>query len=187
MHKEIPHIINILKSGGVILYPTDTIWGIGCDAKNPDAIEKVKQIKHRAEDKSLLILCEDMDSVRNYVESFPEIAVLIEKESKKPVTIIYPNIKNIPKELLAQDGSLGIRIPRFDFCIKLLKAFKNPIISTSANISGMQSPQSFGDISDKIKDSVDYIVKDFHEYKTPFTGSKIVKIDSEDNIIMIRE
>lgn len=187
MHNEISHIIQVLKKGGVILYPTDTIWGIGCDATNLEAIQKIKHIKQRDDRKALLVLCESMQSVKEYVCDFPEKAIDLEQTSEKPITIIYPQIKNIPNELLAEDGSLGIRIPRFDFCIDLLKAFQKPIVSTSANISGTPPPFNYNQISKQITQSVDYIVKDFHNYITPFSGSKIVKINTDQSIDIIRE
>ena len=187
MQQEINEIVKVLQKGGTILYPTDTIWGVGCDATNAAAIQRVKKIKQRDDRKALLVLCENMQSVQDYVCDFPEKATEIEQNSEKPVTIIYPKIKNIPEELLAEDGSLGIRIPRFDFCIDLLNAFGKPIVSTSANISGTPSPLNYEDISKEVLESVDYIVKDFHKYSTPYSGSKIVKINTDESVVVIRE
>ena len=187
MHAEIIKIVETLNAGGIILYPTDTIWGVGCDATNTTAIRKIKAIKQRNDAKALLVLCENTQTLKNYVCNFPEKAVEIERNSAKPVTIIYSGIKNISPELLAEDGSLGIRIPRFDFCLDLLKAFGKPIVSTSANLSGANPPLSYNDISKEIIESADYVVKDYHNYSTPFSGSKIVKIDEVGNISVIRE
>ena len=187
MHNEIEHIVEILRRGGTILYPTDTIWGIGCDATNPDAVKKVKDIKQRADAKSFLVLCRDMEQVAAYAAEIPPEAMTLHSNSNKPTTIIYPKIKNISTAILATDGSLGIRIPNFDFCNELLKAFGRPIVSTSANRSGEASPLSFNDISDEVKLAVDYVVKDFHNYISPFAASRIVKLNNSGEITVLRD
>ncbi len=146
--------IEVLQKGGIILYPTDTIWGIGCDATNATAIEKVYRIKKRSESKSLIILVESIDQIYKYVDEMPQAALRLIKDTKKPLTIIYDNAKNLPLSLIAVDGSVAIRIVQEEFCKELILQFKKPLVSTSANISGEPSPASFKDISGEIKNEV---------------------------------
>ena len=138
--------LEILKNGGVILYPTDTIWGIGCDATNVEAINKIFEIKKREKTKSMIILVENERRLQDLVD-VPEIAWQIIDLSEKPVTIVYENPKNLPKEILAEDGSIGIRLVKDDFCKKLISKLNKPLASTSANFSGDKSPLKFSDIS----------------------------------------
>uniref|UniRef100_UPI0025E58167 L-threonylcarbamoyladenylate synthase n=1 Tax=uncultured Chryseobacterium sp. TaxID=259322 RepID=UPI0025E58167 len=140
------NIINILKSGGTILYPTDTIWGIGCDATNIEAVNKIFEIKKREKNKSMIILVESEKRLQDLVD-VPEMAWEIIDLSEKPVTIVYENPRGLPKELLAEDGSIGIRRVKNDFCKKLITKLNRPLISTSANFSGEKSPLKFSDIS----------------------------------------
>ncbi len=178
--------LEILKSGGTILYPTDTIWGIGCDATNIDAIKKIFDIKKREQNKSLIILVESEKRLQDLVD-VPEIAWQIMDVSEKPVTIVYDNPKNLPKELLAEDGSIGIRLVKNDFCKKLITKLNKPLVSTSANLSGQKSPLKFSDISDEIKNSVDYIVEEFQDKVSEFPGSSVIKIWNNSQIKVLRE
>ncbi|WP_417431420.1 L-threonylcarbamoyladenylate synthase [Halpernia sp.] len=180
------NIINILKSGGTILYPTDTIWGIGCDATNIDAINKIFEIKKREASKSMIILVENDKRLQDLVD-VPEIAWEIMDLSEKPVTIIYETAKNLPKELLAEDGSIGIRVVKNDFCKKLICKLNKPLVSTSANLSGFKSPMKFSDISDEIKNAVDFVVEDLEDKVSEFSGSSIIKIWNDSRIKIIRE
>ncbi len=141
-------IIEILKSGGTILYPTDTIWGIGCDATNIEAVNKIFEIKNVRENKSMIILVESEKRLQDLVD-VPEMAWEIIDLSEKPVTIVYENPRGLPKELLAEDGSIGIRLVKNDFCKKLITKLNKPLVSTSANFSGDKSPLKFSDISRK--------------------------------------
>jgi len=178
--------IEILKNGGTILYPTDTIWGIGCDATNIEAIKKIFDIKKRDANKSLIILVESEKRLQDLVD-VPEMAWQIMEVSEKPVTIVYENPKNLPKELLAEDGSIGIRLVKNDFCKKLITKLNKPLVSTSANMSGQQSPLKFSDISDEIKNAVDYVVEEFHDKVSEFPGSSVIKIWNNSQIKILRE
>ena len=178
--------LEILQSGGTILYPTDTIWGIGCDATNIDAIKKIFDIKKREANKSLIILVESEKRLQDLVD-VPEMAWQIMDVSEKPVTFVYENPKNLPKELLAEDGSIGIRLVKNDFCKKLITKLNRPLVSTSANLSGQKSPLKFGDISNEIKNSVDYIVEEFHDKVSEYPGSSVIKIWNNSQIKVLRE
>ncbi|SEP83611.1 L-threonylcarbamoyladenylate synthase [Epilithonimonas lactis] len=178
--------LETLQSGGTILYPTDTIWGIGCDATNIEAIQKIFDIKKREANKSLIILVESEKRLQDLVD-VPEMAWQIMDVSEKPVTIVYENPKNLPTELLAEDGSIGIRLVKNDFCKKLITKLNKPLVSTSANLSGQRSPLKFSDISDEIKDSVDYIVEEFHDKVSEYPGSSVIKIWNNSQIKILRQ
>ena len=179
-------IIQTLKSGGTILYPTDTIWGIGCDATNIDAIEKIFEIKKREKTKSMIILVESEKRLQDLVD-VPEMAWEIMDLSEKPVTIIYDHPRNLPKELLAEDGSVGIRLVKNDFLKKLISKLNKPLVSTSANFSGEKSPMKFSDISQEIVDSVDFVVEENQEKVSEYSGSSIIRVWSDGRIKVIRE
>ncbi|MBS1573636.1 MAG: threonylcarbamoyl-AMP synthase [Bacteroidetes bacterium] len=179
-------IIEILKKGGTILYPTDTIWGIGCDATNKDAIKKIIEIKKRASNKSMIILVESEKRLQDIVD-VPAMAWEIIDLSEKPVTIIYEKPRGLPEELLAYDGSIGIRLIKDDFCKKLITKLNRPLVSTSANISGEKSPMKFDDISEEIKNSVDIIAEENREKISKFSGSSVIKIWNDGRIKVIRE
>ncbi|WP_333853996.1 L-threonylcarbamoyladenylate synthase [Epilithonimonas sp.] len=183
---DLTQAIETLQSGGTILYPTDTIWGIGCDATNPEAIKKIFDIKKREQNKSLIILVESEKRLQDLVD-VPEMAWQIIDLSEKPVTIVYENPKNLPKELLAEDGSVGIRIVKNDYCKKLISKLNKPLVSTSANLSGQKSPMKFSDISEEIKNSVDYIVEDNHDKVSEFSGSSVIKVWNNNQIKILRE
>lgn len=180
MQKEINKSLNTLKKGGIILYPTDTIWGIGCDATNSDAIEKIFKIKKRKNNKALISLVADMDQLRNITNNIPNIDI-----TSIPTTIIYPSAFGLSKNLLASDGSAAIRIVQDTFCQKLIKKFGKPIVSTSANISGIDIPTKFSEISEKIKTNMDYIVNlRYNELMT--TPSTILVVNNDGSIKKIR-
>ena len=155
MEEDIKKACEIMQKGGIILYPTDTIWGIGCDATNPDALKRVYEIKKRTDSKALIILVDKESKVEFYVEDVPEIAWQLIELSEKPLTIVYDKGRNLAENLLAEDGSVGIRITKENFSKKLCDRFRKAIVSTSANISGEKSPVNFGEISDEIKKAVD--------------------------------
>lgn len=180
------NIIQILKSGGTILYPTDTIWGIGCDATNIDAINKIFEIKKREKNKSMIILVENEKRLQDLVD-VPEMAWEIIDLSEKPVTIVYENPRGLPKELLAEDGSVGIRLVKNDFCKKLITKLNKPLVSTSANFSGEKSPLKFSDISQEMIDLVDYAVEENREVVSKYSGSSVIKIWSDNRIKVLRE
>ncbi|MNU19333.1 Threonylcarbamoyl-AMP synthase [compost metagenome] len=186
MTNTMENIIQILKSGGTILYPTDTIWGIGCDATNIDAIKKIFDIKKREKNKSMIILVESEKRLQDLVD-VPEMAWEIIDLSEKPVTIVYENPRGLPKELLAEDGSIGIRLVKNDFCKKLITKLNRPLVSTSANFSGDKSPLKFSDISKEIIDLVDFAVEEDHEKVSQYSGSSVIKIWSDNRIKVLRE
>ena len=179
-------IIQTLKSGGTILYPTDTIWGIGCDATNIDAIEKIFEIKKREKTKSMIILVESDKRLQDLVD-VPEMAWEIMDLSEKPVTIIYDSPKGLPKELLAEDGSIGIRLVKNDFLKKLISKLNKPLVSTSANFSGEKSPMKFSDISQEIVDAVDFVVEENQDKVSEYSGSSIIRVWSDGRVKVIRE
>ena len=183
---EIGKIIQILKQGGTILYPTDTIWGIGCDATNSIAIKAIYNIKNRERNKSMLILVNDIEMLKNYVRKVPEQVYAAMEAIQNPLTIIYPEGKNLAPNLLAEDGSIGIRIVKDEFCQKLIKEFGKPIVSTSANLSGKNPPLGYFDISDDIKTNVNYIVPLRLEEFSPHKQSNIIKINMAGDIEILR-
>lgn len=176
----------ILEDGGTILYPTDTIWGIGCDACNSKAVEDIYRIKHREPSKSLLILVDSVEMMQNYTNSIPEIALQLIEATDKPLTIIYPNAKNVAQNIVAQDGSLGIRIVKDEFCQQVIKQLGRPITSTSANLSGQKPPLGYADINNEIKRMVSYIVPLRLKELSANKSSDIVKVDMNGNLQIIR-
>lgn len=178
-------IIKVLNSTETILYPTDTVWGLGCDATNEAAVQKIYQIKKRAESKSLIILVDSIEMLQKYVDNVSENVLKILEASKKPTTIVYENPKHLAKNTIASDNTIAIRIPKDDFCLKLIREFGKPIVSTSANISGEPTAKSFSEISKAILQSVDYVV-DLHQDKITEKSSTILKVEG-DTVIVIRE
>jgi len=188
MEVQINKAIEQMKNGGVILYPTDTIWGLGCDATNPEAVAKVFAIKKRAESKSLVTLVSDLDMLARYVEEIPEAALDLIEVNDTPMTIIYPKASHLASNVIAEDGSVGIRIPMNEFCRQLCFRFRKPVVSTSANISGENPPKGFKDIAQEIKDAVDYVVHPSMEEKTStHKASQIIKIGLRGEIQIIRK
>ena len=179
-------LIETLKTGGVILYPTDTIWGIGCDATNPQAIQKIFDIKKLDAKKSPIILVESEKRLQDLVD-VPPMAWEIMDLSEKPVTIVYDNPKGLPKELLAEDGSIGIRLVKDLFCKKLITKLNRPIVSTSANFSGEKSPMSFSEISPLLIKQVDTIAEENREQKSQWEGSSVIRVWQDGRIKVIRE
>ena len=178
--------LETLKNGGIILYPTDTVWGIGCDATNPEAIRKIKEIKGKNAQQPLLILVESERRLQDLVD-VPEMAWEIIDLSEKPITIVYENPKNLPKELLAEDGSIGIRLVKDDFCKKLIGKLNKPLVSTSANFVGVKTPLKFAEIAQDIIDAVDYAVEDNREKTSKYASSSIIKIWQDGRVKIIRE
>lgn len=186
MEEDIKESLDVLKNGGVILYPTDSIWGLGCDATNEKAVEKIYQIKQRNDQKSMLVLLDNPNKIPSFVIDMPDLAWDLIELSDKPLTIIYSEAKNLAENLIADDGSIGIRISSDEFNRKLIQRFKKPIVSTSANISGEPSPQNFEEISQKIIDAVDYVVKWRQEDYTKVKPSSIIKLGKGNEIKIIR-
>ncbi|MEZ4886147.1 MAG: L-threonylcarbamoyladenylate synthase [Chitinophagales bacterium] len=180
--------MKILQNGGTILYPTDTVWGIGCDATSEEAVKKVYALKQRDESKALIILVKDEEMLRKYVTEIPSSIAVILTHATRPTTIIYPNARNLASNLIAEDGSIAIRIPQHDFCQNLLQQWQKPLVSTSANISGEPTPIHFSEISETIKNQVDYVVdSDVFDIQTPTQPSRILKIGEEGEVLVIRE
>jgi len=156
---DIIQSLKTLRQGGLFLYPTDTIWGIGCDATNPEAVQKIFHLKQRSESKSMIVLLADQKDINRYTSHPEHFITEYLKKTTKPTTIIYEGALGLAENLISEDGSIAIRIVREDFCRHLIKRFRKPIVSTSANISGHDTPQNFEEISERIKKGVDYIVK----------------------------
>lgn len=176
-----------MREGGVILYPTDTIWGIGCDATNEDAVRRVYEIKQRQDSKAMLVLVDSSVKVDFYVQDVPEVAWDLIELADKPLTIIYSGARNLAANLLAEDGSVGIRVTNEEFSKRLCQQFRKAIVSTSANISGQPSPKSFNEISEEVKSAVDYIVGYRQEETSNSKPSSIIKLDKGGVIKIIRE
>jgi L-threonylcarbamoyladenylate synthase len=184
--KDINSSIKVLREGGVILYPTDTIWGLGCDATSPAAVEKIFRIKSRDGNKSLIILVDGEAMLERYVRNVPDIVSELISVSDSPLTIIYPEGKNLAPGVYDEDGSIGIRICSEPFCSELITRFRKPIISTSANISGKPSPSNFSEIDNEIKKSAGYIVTYRQEDDRKCKPSSVIKIDKNGAFKIIR-
>jgi L-threonylcarbamoyladenylate synthase len=177
LRDDVNKAFEVLKNGGLILYPTDTIWGIGCDATNLEAVEKVFKLKGRSEQKSFIVLLDSANKLQSYVNEIPEVAYDLIEYAENPMTIIYSNAKNLAKNAIAIDGSIGIRIVKHTFCEQLLQRFRKPIISTSANLSGQPSPACFNEISEEIKQGVDYVVNWEQDDTSIKKASTIMKLE----------
>ena len=188
MEEELKKTLEVLKKGGTILYPTDTVWGLGCDARNKEAVNKIFKIKERAEYKSMVVLVSDDKMINRYVKDVPAIAwELIEASGHDPLTIIYPEGRMLAENIIAADGSVGIRIVQDEFCRNLIHKFGKPIVSTSANISGDPTPTSFSSINKNIMNKVDYIVNlRQHETNNP-KPSTIIKVALNGEVKIIRK
>ena len=187
MREDIKKACEVMNKGGVILYPTDTIWGIGCDATNEEAVKRVYEIKKRADSKAMLVLVDNAVKVDFYVNQAPEVGFDLIELSTKPLTIIYDDAKNLAPNLIAEDGSIGIRVTSEEFSNQLCFRFRKAIVSTSANVSGEPSPASFADISEEIKQAVDYIVQSRQDEKTSSKSSSIIKLGKGGQVKVIRE
>lgn len=158
LRDEVAKALKIVQDGGIILYPTDTIWGIGCDATNTDAIKRIYQLKQRDEAKSMIILLDTENRLESYIKEVPPIAYELIEFAENPLTLVMPGAKNISQAIISEDGSVGIRVARHDFCQQLIQRLRKPLVSTSANISGRPSPQNFNQVDTEIIDGVDYVV-----------------------------
>lgn len=201
--EECKKAVETLRFGGILLYPTDTVWGLGCDATDPEAVAKIFRIKNRSDSKSLVLLASDLDMIARYVKEIPEIAVQLVEVNDRPMTIIYPGAvaADAPAEgekpvadryslaynVVAEDGSVGIRIPKMDFCIEMVRRLGRPVVSTSANISGEPTPKSFAEISRQIRDAVDYTVDPALEKGATGQSSSIIMVGLDSSIKIIRK
>ncbi len=186
MIDDLKAALDVLQKGGVILYPTDTIWGIGCDAANEEAVKRIYTIKKRVDSKSMLVLMENAGLLERYVDEVPEIAYDLIELTEKPLTIIYDGAKNLAKNLLADDGSIGIRITTEAFSSGLIRRFKRPVVSTSANTSGKPSPACFAEIEPEIVQAVDYVVKYRQDDLRKAVPSSVMKLGRSGEIKIIR-
>ncbi|MFC4263720.1 L-threonylcarbamoyladenylate synthase [Ferruginibacter yonginensis] len=183
---DIPLCVAALQQGQTILYPTDTIWGIGCDAKNSEAVANIYALKKRDEKKSMIILLAHHTEIASYAQKPNDAVLQLMAQTNNPLTIIYPNAKNLAPNLINEDGTIAIRIVKDPFCIAMINAFGGPIVSTSANISGEATAPFFNMISNEIKLGVDYIVQHRQHDNTPATPSSIVKWNTDNSFTKIR-
>ena len=204
MKEQIQQALEVLRKGGIVLYPTDTVWGIGCDATDPQAVARIYEIKKRSDSKSLVLLASDMDMICRYIKEVPEMAIQLVEVNDKPMTIIYPGAvvgerpsvdgkvpgrsnHTLAYNTVAEDGTVGIRIPMMDFCQQLVSKLGRPLVSTSANISGEATPKRFSEISDEIKAAVDHVVDPSLEKGASGQSSSIIKVGLDYSIEIIRK
>lgn len=185
INEEVHKAYEAIKNGGIILYPTDTVWGIGCDATNPKAVKKIYELKQREETKSMIVLMNGERMMYNVFKEIPDVAWQIIDLSEKPTTLILDNPRNVAPNLIAEDKTLGVRLVKEPFCYKLMERMKKPLVSTSANISGMPTPNSFKEIDHHILDGVDYIVN-LHHDKIAAKPSTIIKLGNNLQVKVIR-
>ena len=186
MSEEVHNAYEVIKNGGIILYPTDTVWGIGCDATNEEAVKKIYALKQREETKSMIVLMNGERMMHNVFKEIPEVAWQILDLSEKPTTLILDNPRNVAKNIIAEDNTLGVRMVTEPFCFKLMERMKKPLVSTSANISGMFTPKSFKEISPEIIKGVDYVVN-LHHDKICDKPSTIIKLTLDSQVKVIRK
>jgi L-threonylcarbamoyladenylate synthase len=186
MKNDIEACLKVLEQGGLILYPTDTVWGIGCDATNEAAVAKIYALKNRNEEKSMIILLADEEDILDYTDQEQLTIFDYIKGIVKPVTIIYYEAKNLARNLINKDGSVGIRVVKDDFCRQLIRAFGKPIVSTSSNVSGYPPPLFFNDIDIKIKDGVDYVVQHRQDDDIPGIPSTVIRLNEDGSYVVIR-
>ncbi len=186
LNQEIQNAFDVIQNGGIILYPTDTVWGIGCDATNVDAVAKIYALKKRTETQSMICLMNGEKMMYNVFKDIPEVAWQIIDLAEKPTTLILDNPRNIASNLIAANNSLGIRLVKEPFCFKLMERMKKPLVSTSANISGQPTPIAFKDISPEIINGVDYVVN-LNRDKINGKPSTIIKLTNDNQVTVIRK
>jgi len=184
---DLKEALDVLRAGGLILYPTDTIWGIGCDATQPAAVERVYQLKGRDQHKSLIVLLDTDSKLPAYVQEVPDVAYQLIEYTERPLTIVYSGAKNLADNLIAADGSIGIRIVQHPFCSPLLQRFRKPIVSTSANLSGQPAPKNFAEIAPEIIDGVDYVVNFGQEDRRENQASMVMKLEPGGKFSFLRK
>jgi L-threonylcarbamoyladenylate synthase len=186
LKEEVEKALEVIKTGGIILYPTDTIWGIGCDATNETAVGKIIQLKGRAENKSMIILLENENRLESYVSEVPEIAYDLIEYAENPLTIVFSGAKNLAANVINYDNTVGVRIVKHPFCQQLIQRFRKPIVSTSANLSGKDAPKNFNEISDEIINGVDYVVNFGQDDLSEKKPSTIMKLEADGRFNFIR-
>lgn len=185
--EDLKESLNTLRQGGILLYPTDTIWGLGCDPTNESAVNRIFQLKSRGENKSLIILADSISMIERYVTDIPEIVYELAEVSDTPLTIIYPKGKNLAAGVCSADGSVAIRICMDEFCSELISRFRKPIVSTSANLSGSPSPGNFSEIDNILVNKVDYVVKFRQDDRSKNLASPVIKVNLNGTIEIIRK
>ena len=187
LRKAVEEAVKVLRNGGVILYPTDTVWGLGCDATNPDAVDKIYKIKHREESKSLIMLVDGPDMLARYIKVVPEVAWQIIEINDKPLTIIYPGAEGLAANAIPEEKTAAFRIPDHQFCQALIRRFGKPIISTSANISGSSAPSFFETVSTEIIEAADWVADNSFEAGSTGKPSSIMMLGVGGEVKIIRE
>jgi L-threonylcarbamoyladenylate synthase len=186
LRDEVAKALKIIQEGGIILYPTDTIWGIGCDATNTEAVKKIYRLKQRDETKSMIILLDSDNKLESYIQEVPAIVYDLIEYAENPLTLVMPGAKNVSPALIAEDGSLGVRIAKHEFCQQLIQRLRKPLVSTSANVSGKPSPQYFSQIDQQVIDGVDYVV-DLEQYDKEIKNpSTIMRLEPDGRFEFIR-
>lgn len=187
MKEEVLKVVDVLKHQGTILYPTDTIWGLGCDAMSDKAAFKILDIKRRGSEKSFIMLVSDIEMLKRYVQNVPQVAIDLINAAIKPLTIIYPHSKGISQVVSGSDGSVAIRVVRHTFCQDIIRLFDRPIVSTSANISGQKSPATFSEISPDIIKAVDYAVEQDRDIVRSSVPSTLIRLMNNNDFEVIRD
>ena len=187
LQREADEVVRVLRQGGIILYPTDTVWGLGCDATNADAVARIYALKRNENKKSMLVLCASADMVARYVDRAPGIAYEVMELATKPLTLILPGAAGVAANLIPEEGTLGVRVPDHEFCRRLLRGLGRPIVSTSANISGRPSPAGLPEVAKEIIDGVDWVVDPRFEGKPTRKPSSILAFGPYGEVKIIRE
>ena len=187
MQEEVARAAEVLRAGGLILYPTDTVWGLGCDATNPDAVARIYRLKQSENKKSMLVLCASADMVVRYVDRAPGIAFEVMELATAPLTLILPGAVGVAENLIPEEGTLGVRVPDHEFCRRLLRALGRPIVSTSANLSGAETPVSLQEVAREIVDGVDFVVNPRFEGKPTRRASSILAFGEGGEVKIIRD
>lgn len=187
MQEEVARAVEVLRQGGIILYPTDTVWGLGCDATNAEAVAKIYALKQSENKKSMLVLCASADMVVRYVDRAPGIAYEVMELATKPLTLILPGAAGVAANLIPEEGTLGVRVPDHEFCRRLLRALGRPLVSTSANISGAETPVGLQDVAREIVDGVDFVVNPRFEGKPTRKASSIMAFGEGGEVKIIRD
>lgn len=185
--EDIKNALKVLRAGGVILYPTDTVWGLGCDATNADAVRKVYTIKKRSDAKSLIVLVNSVAMLTRYVDNPPEIALQMAEWSEKPLTVVYDKGRSLAEGVASSDGSVGVRVCSEPFCDALIDALRKPLISTSANISGEEAPAIYDEVSDEIVSAVDYVCLYRQDDRSKASPSSLIKVSANGAVKILRQ
>jgi L-threonylcarbamoyladenylate synthase len=186
LKEEIEKSVHLFREGKILLYPTDTVWGIGCDATNAKAINRIFKLKNRNEQKSMIVLLDSKEKLKDYVETIPPIAYDLIDNAASPITIVYNRAKNLPSNLVAADGSIAIRVVKGDYCVEVIRRLGKPLVSTSANISGEFTPTTFAQIPEIIKQKVDYVVDIYHGRVRSVRPSTVLKLEDNGTFKILR-